>query len=134
MHLDLPPKLYYSIGEVSKAFKVNASLIRFWEKEFSDLNPKKNSKGTRRYSLVDIEKLQIIHHLVKEKGYTLEGAKEQLKALDKNFEIIKKLEKIIGLQTTIQPPDVGNDDEKIYNSMIDSYIQDLEEEGDEDDD
>ncbi|MEL0183844.1 MAG: MerR family transcriptional regulator [Bacteroidota bacterium] len=94
MHLDLPPKLYYSIGEVSKAFKVNASLIRFWEKEFADLNPKKNSKGTRRYSSVDIEKLQIIHHLVKEKGYTLEGAKEQLKTLDKNFEIIKKLEKI----------------------------------------
>ena len=65
-----------------------------WEKEFTDLNPKKNSKGTRRYSSVDIEKLQIIHHLVKEKGYTLEGAKEQLKTLDKNFEIIKKLEKI----------------------------------------
>ncbi len=94
MHLDLPPKLYYSIGEVSKAFKVNASLIRFWEKEFSDLNPKKNSKGTRRYSSIDIEKLQIIHHLVKEKGYTLEGVKEQLKVLNKNFEIIKKLEKI----------------------------------------
>ena len=78
MHLDLPPKLYYSIGEVSKAFKVNASLIRFWEKEFTDLNPKKNSKGTRRYSSVDIEKLQIIHHLVKEKGMTLQGAKKHL--------------------------------------------------------
>ena len=94
MHLDLPDKLYYGIGEVSKAFNVNASLIRYWEKEFDELNPKKNSKGTRRYSSVDIEKLQIIHHLVKEKGYTLEGAKEQLKTLNKNFEIIKKLEKI----------------------------------------
>lgn len=94
MHLDLPDKLYYGIGEVSKAFNVNTSLIRYWEKEFDELNPKKNSKGTRRYSSVDIEKLQIIHHLVKEKGYTLEGAKDQLKILNKNFEIIKKLEKI----------------------------------------
>jgi DNA-binding transcriptional MerR regulator len=94
MHLDLPDKLYYGIGEVSKAFNVNASLIRYWEKEFDELNPKKNSKGTRRYSSIDIEKLQIIHHLVKEKGYTLEGAKDQLKILNKNFEIIKRLEKI----------------------------------------
>ena len=94
MHLDLPDKLYYGIGEVSKAFNVNTSLIRYWEKEFDELNPKKNSKGTRRYSSVDIEKLQIIHHLVKEKGYTLEGAKDQLKILNKNFEVIKKLEKI----------------------------------------
>ena len=94
MHVDLPQKLYYSIGEVSKAFNVNASLIRFWEKEFEYLNPKKNVKGTRRYSSMDIEKLQVNHHLVKEKGYTLEGAKDQLKVLNKNFEIIKKLEKI----------------------------------------
>ena len=94
MHVDLPQKLYYSIGEVSKAFNVNASLIRFWEKEFEYLNPKKNVKGTRRYSSMDIEKLQVIHHLAKEKGYTLEGAKDQLKVLNKNFEIIKKLEKI----------------------------------------
>ena len=94
MHLDLPDKLYYGIGEVSKAFNVNASLIRYWEKEFDELNPKKNRKGTRRYSSIDIEKLQIIHHLVKEKGYTLEGAKDQLKILNKNFEVIKKLEKI----------------------------------------
>tara|TARA_B100000787_G_scaffold169689_1_gene161727 strand:+ start:76 stop:393 length:318 start_codon:yes stop_codon:yes gene_type:complete len=94
MHIDLPEKLYYSIGEVSEAFDVNASLIRFWEKEFEILKPKKNSKGTRRYSSIDIEKFQRIHHLVKEKGYTLEGAKEQLKILNKNFEVIKKLEKI----------------------------------------
>ena len=94
MHIDLPEKLYYSIGEISKAFNLNASLIRFWEKEFEILKPKKNSKGTRRYSLIDIEKLQTIHHLVKEKGYTLDGAKDQLKILNKNFEVIKKLEKV----------------------------------------
>ena len=94
MHVNLPEKLYYTIGEVSKAFKVNTSLIRFWEKEFEVLKPKKNSKGTRRYSSIDIENFQTIHHLVKEKGYTLEGAKEQMKILNKKFEVIKKLEKI----------------------------------------
>ena len=94
MHVNLPEKLYYTIGEVSKAFDVNPSLIRFWEKEFEILKPKKNNKGTRIYSSVDIENFQTIHHLVKEKGYTLDGAKVQLKMLNKNFEIIKKLEKI----------------------------------------
>ncbi len=94
MHVNLPQKLYYSIGEISKAFNVNASLIRFWETEFEELSPKKNKKGTRRYSSVDVEKLQTIHHLVKEKGYTLDGAKDQLKNLNKNFEVIKKLEKV----------------------------------------
>ena len=94
MHVNLPEKLYYTIGDVSKAFDVNPSLIRFWEKEFEILKPKKNNKGSRRYSSVDIENFQTIHHLVKEKGYTLDGAKVQLKMLNKNFEIIKKLEKI----------------------------------------
>ena len=88
MHVNLPEKLYYTIGEVSKAFDVNPSLIRFWEKEFEILKPKKNNKGTRRYSSIDIENFQTIHHLVKEKGYTLDGAKVQLKMLNKNFEII----------------------------------------------
>ena len=94
MHVNLPEKLYYSIGEISEAFNVNTSLIRFWQKEFEILKPKKNSKGTRRYSSIDIENFQTIHHLVKEKGYTLEGAKEQLKILNKNFKVIKKLEKV----------------------------------------
>ena len=94
MHVNLPEKLYYSIGEISEAFNVNTSLIRFWEKELEILKPKKNSKGTRRYSSIDIENFQTIHHLVKEKGYTLEGAKEQLKILNKNFKVIKKLEKV----------------------------------------
>ena len=68
MHVNLPEKLYYTIGEVSKAFDVNTSLVRFWEKEFDILKPKKNSKGTRRYSAVDIDNFQTIHHLVKEKA------------------------------------------------------------------
>ncbi|MDK2771209.1 MAG: MerR family transcriptional regulator [Flavobacterium sp.] len=99
MHLDLPEgKLYYSIGEISTAFNVNASLIRFWEKEFDILKPKKNAKGNRKFTPEDVKNLQLIYHLVKERGFTLEGAKTHLKdnqkkTLDK-FEIIRKLETI----------------------------------------
>ena len=98
MYIDLPDKLYYSIGEVSKAFNVNPSLIRFWEKEFDVLKPKKNAKGNRKFTPEDIKNLKFIYHLVKERGFTLEGAKTHLKeekkqALEK-FEIINKLESI----------------------------------------
>lgn len=72
-------KLYYSIGEVAKMFEVNTSLIRFWEKEFNILNPSKNQKGKRLFTHKDIEDLKLIYHLVKERGYTLQGAKEHLK-------------------------------------------------------
>lgn len=98
MHLNLPEKRYYSIGELSKAFNVNASLIRFWDKEFDVLKPKKNAKGNRMFTPEDVKNLQLIYHLVKERGFTLEGAKvhlreSQKKALDK-YEIIRKLEAI----------------------------------------
>lgn len=96
MHIDLPEKLYYSIGEVSKAFDVNASLIRFWEKEFDVIAPKKNARGTRKFTPKDIKNLSLIYHLVKERGFTLEGAKIHLKEgkqdILSNFEIIRKLE------------------------------------------
>lgn len=72
-------KLYYSIGEVARMFNVNTSLIRFWEKEFEILQPRKNKKGNRLFTQEDLENLKIIYHLVKEKGYTLQGAKEHLK-------------------------------------------------------
>jgi len=78
MHVELPDKLYYSIGEVAAAFKVNASLIRFWEKEFDVISPKKNKKGNRYFTQEDINNLKLIYHLVKERGYTLEGAKTAL--------------------------------------------------------
>ena len=102
MHVNLPEKLYYTIGEISKAFDVNTSLIRFWEKEFDILKPKKNSKGKRRYYSIEEENFQTNHNLVKEKDYTLEGAKEQLKILNKNFEVIKNLEKIKATLTNIK--------------------------------
>ncbi len=99
-------KRYYSIGEVAKAFDVNASLIRFWDKEFDILKPKKNAKGNRMFTPEDVKNLQLIFHLVKERGFTLEGAKTHLKegqkkTLDK-FEIINKLEAVKAQLTAIK--------------------------------
>lgn len=71
-------KLYYSIGEVAEMFKVAPSLIRFWEKEFNELKPRKNSKGNRQYTQKDIERLRLIYHLVKEQQMTIAGAKSKL--------------------------------------------------------
>lgn len=96
MQIDLPEKRYYGIGEVARAFDVNTSLIRFWEKEFDVLQPKKNAKGNRKFTPRDIQNLELIYHLVKERGFTLEGAKLHLKenrqkSMD-TYEIIRKLE------------------------------------------
>jgi DNA-binding transcriptional MerR regulator len=73
-------KLYYSIGEVAEMFEVNTSLIRFWEKEFPAVKPKKNKKGNRLFSPREIMKLKRIYDLVKEQGYTLEGAKKAMRS------------------------------------------------------
>lgn len=109
MHLNLPDKRYYGIGEVAEAFKVNTSLIRFWEKEFDVIQPKKNAKGNRKFTPEDIKNLELIYHLVKERGFTLEGAKTHLKEERhktlSNFEIIRKLEgvkaKLINLKNQL---------------------------------
>jgi len=98
MFIELPEKRYYGIGEVAKAFGVNTSLIRFWEKEFDALKPKKNAKGNRKFTPEDIKNLKFIYHLVKERGFTLEGAKTHLKEEKQktlsNFQIISKLEDV----------------------------------------
>jgi DNA-binding transcriptional MerR regulator len=73
-------KVYYSIGEVSEMFNVAPSLIRFWESEFELIQPKKNRKGNRQFTKEDIHNVKLIYHLVKEKGFTLQGAKEMLKS------------------------------------------------------
>ncbi len=93
-------KLFYKIGEVADMFAVNVSLIRFWEKEFEILNPKKNNKGNRMFTKKDVDNLIIIYHLVKERGFTLEGAKQKLKenkgdTID-NIEIVNHLKDIRG--------------------------------------
>jgi DNA-binding transcriptional MerR regulator len=94
-------KLYYSISEVSELFDLNASTLRFWEKEFDVLKPTKNKKGNRLFTKKDIDHITQIVELVKQKGYTIQGAKEQLKnrtgtktSLGSNAEVIEKLKSI----------------------------------------
>jgi len=91
-------KMYYSMGEVTQMFGVNASQIRFYEKEFDVLQPKKNKKGNRLFTPADIDNLKIIFHLVDDKGFTLKGAKEHLKnntgEIKENQKIIESLEKL----------------------------------------
>ena len=91
-------KMFYPIGEVAKMFDVNTSLIRFWEREFDCIKPFKNKKGTRYFTPEDIEIFQTIFYLVKQCGYTLQGAKERLAAnkvpIEKNIHIYNSLSKI----------------------------------------
>ena len=91
-------KLYYSIGEVATMFEVNVSLLRFWEKEFDILKPKKKKKGKRLFTANDLNNLKIIYHLVKERGFTLDGAKKKLRENKddtiNNIEIVNRLKDI----------------------------------------
>ncbi len=104
MYINLPEKRYYAIGELAKAFNVNVSLIRFWDHEFDILKPKKNAKGNRMFTQEDLKNIQLIYHLVKERGFTLDGAKNYLKEKNKmvfdKFELVKRLENI--KQTLLQ--------------------------------
>jgi len=72
-------KVFYTIGEVAEMFSVNTSLIRFWEREFETLKPQKNKKGNRLFTKDDIEQVKLIFHLVKERGMTINGARQKLK-------------------------------------------------------
>jgi len=91
-------KLYYSIGEVDEMFNLNASLIRYWEKEFDVIKPHKNKKGNRFFTIEDIENFHLIYYLVKELGLTLKGAQKKLKenreSTINNFEAVKTLKEI----------------------------------------
>ena len=91
-------KLYYSIGEISKFLNVNSSLIRYWEKEFDVIRPKKNSKGNRIFTQNDLDNIKLIYHLLKEKKFTIDGAKKKIRenkfGVKKNFEIIQNPQKI----------------------------------------
>ncbi len=90
-------KSYYSIGAVSEMFKVNASLIRFWENEFDLLKPKKNAKGDRYFRPEDVKNLRLIYHLLRERKYTIEGAKAFLKnnkKADEKYAMIESLKKL----------------------------------------
>jgi DNA-binding transcriptional MerR regulator len=99
-------KLYYTIGEVADMFEVNTSMIRFYEKEFDVLQPKLNAKGNRLFKPEDIENLKIIFNLIKNKGYTLQGAKEYLKnnndSAKENLRVIASLEKMKAFMLDLQ--------------------------------
>ncbi len=91
-------KRYYSIGAVAEELSVATSLIRFWESEFDIIKPKKNRKGNRQFTKVDIENVKLIYHLVKERGYTLQGARDLIKndssAAKDKLDIINSLRKV----------------------------------------
>lgn len=101
-----PGKLYYSISELSDHFEVAPSLLRYWENEFPSIRPKRNPKGTRFYTIKDVEEISQIHLLVKVKGFTLQGAKEQLKSnkskIDSDIKLIEKLESLKDFLTKLR--------------------------------
>ncbi len=92
-------KLYSKIGDVAKTFNVNTSLIRYWEQEFDLIKPKKNDKGTRYYTNKDIDNFELIHHLVKEKGMTIQGVKDYIINKREN-KSLEKLEVVVTLKKT----------------------------------
>lgn len=99
-------KIYFSIGEVAQMFNVAPSLIRFWESEFETIRPKKNRNGNRQFTKEDINNVRTIYHLVKEKGFTLQGAKDMLRnddqAVGAKVEMIDSLKKVRGFLVEIR--------------------------------
>ena len=92
-------KLYYSIGEVAQMFNVTETLLRFWEKEFPTIKPQKAGRGIRQYTNADLEQVRLVYHLVKERGMTLQGARDAIrrdksKGINRNIEVIEKLKDI----------------------------------------
>ena len=118
LNTDKNLKLYYSIGEVAEMFGVNESLLRFWEREFPQLNPKKAGRGIRQYRKEDIETLKLIYYLVKERGMTLPGARQRIKdrreSTLRNFETVERLkairEELIGMRDALDAFTEGQTD------------------------
>ncbi len=92
-------KLYSKIGNIANKFNVNTSLIRYWEKEFDFIKPKKNSKGTRYYTNKDIDNFELIHHLIKDKGMTIQGVRDYIINRKENNSM-EKLEVVVTLKRT----------------------------------
>lgn len=103
-------KLYFSISEVARLFDVNESTLRFWEKEFDSIQPRKTKNGTRYYKQEDIDNVRVVYHLVKEQGMTLAGAKQKLKdnreGAIRRAELVSRLqqikEELIGLRDAFE--------------------------------
>ncbi len=97
-------RLFYSIQEVADHFAVNVSLLRFWEKEFDNINPKKTKGGTRQYTKEDVKEIEIVFRLVRDKGLTLDGARQFLKTNkpeeDRRMEVLERLNKRMRIWST----------------------------------
>lgn len=107
-------KMFYSISEVAQMFKVTETLLRFWEKEFPNIKPQKAGRGIRQYTKADIEQVRLVYHLVKERGMTLQGARDMIKrdkggGINRNVEVIERLKAI---RTELQT--IGKD----LNSLV----------------
>lgn len=93
-------KQYFTIGEVAAQFSVAPSLIRFWETEFEELRPRKSKQGNRLYTPQDVDTFRTIYHLVKERGYTIPGARDLLRQkgpqLREKIDVIQSLERLRG--------------------------------------
>lgn len=92
-------KMFYSISEVAQIFNVTETLLRFWEKEFPNIRPQKAGRGIRQYTKADIEQVRLVYHLVKERGMTLQGARDMIKrdkggGINRNVEVIDRLKAI----------------------------------------
>ena len=111
-------KIFYSIGEVAKMFDVNTSHIRFWSKQFDIIKPATNKKGNRMYTMVDIENFRVIYHLVKEKGFTLKGAKVEMHAMKKKMKLAAhpKID-VIESSDSAQEPEI--DIAPVQNDLVD---------------
>ena len=91
-------KMFYSISEVAQMFNVSETLLRFWEKEFTNIKPQKVGRGIRQYTKTDIEQVRLVYHLVKERGMTLQGARDMMKR-DKSGGVNRQIEAIERLKS-----------------------------------
>ena len=111
-------KLYFTIGEVAQMFNVNTSHIRFWSKEFEVIRPATNKKGNRLYTQSDLENFKKIYHLVKEKGFTLKGAKSELK--DSKIKVKSVETEVVDFQLQDNPVEIPFAQAKI--EAHDTYV------------
>ncbi len=124
---DMAEKLYYSMGEVAEMFDVNPSLIRYWGTRFAALRPKRNKKGNRMFTSEDIETLKLIHHLVKERGMTLDGARKALRAervvsrseSSAEMELLERLQAVRAMLVQVRDS-YGVDESEVVDSMADA--------------
>ena len=111
-------KLFYSMGEVAEMFDVNLSLIRYWTSKFDVLKPRRNKKGNRMFRPEDIENFKLIYHLVKERGMTLEGARQAMRSRSKSgvsrsAELMERLQNVKSMLLEMRTMLGGSDDEEI---------------------